>query len=74
MRIAFAFAACALAAALSGCISQTITRREFYEPTNQTLQTRKDGFKFGAIKSETIKTGSPDWSDSKSLNLISVGR
>ena len=39
-----------------------------------TLVTREDGTKIGAVKSETIKSGSPDWSDSKSLSLISVGK
>ena len=28
----------------------------------------------GAVKSEVIKTGAPDWSDSKSISLISVGK
>ena len=28
----------------------------------------------GAVQVEIIKSGSPDWSDSKSISLISVGK
>ena len=35
--------------------------------------TREDGLKVGALKSEAIKDGQPDWSP-KSLSLISVGK
>jgi hypothetical protein len=69
------FASAALSAApLSGCVSQKIEAREYYEPTEGTLVTREDGTKIGAVKSETVKSGSPDWSDSKSISLISVGK
>ena len=59
---------------LSGCASQTITERHYYEPTAETALTREDGLTVGAVKSEVIKTGAPDWSDSKSISLISVGK
>lgn len=63
-----------LAAVLSGCASQTITERHYYEPTETTALKREDGLTVGAVKSEVIKTGAPDWSDSKSISLISVGK
>ena len=61
-------------AALCGCASQTITERHYYEPTAETALKREDGLTVGAVKSEVIKTGAPDWSDSKSISLISVGK
>lgn len=67
----------ALGAALDiigGCASQCITERHYYEPTAETAFKREDGMTVGAIKTEVIKSGSPDWSDSKSISLISVGR
>ena len=67
----------ALGAALGtigGCASQRITERHYYEPTDKTAIKRGDGMTVGALKTEIIKSGSPDWSDSKSLSLISVGR
>ena len=63
-----------LAAVLSGCASQTITERHYYEPTETTALKREDGLTVGAVKSAVIKTGAPDWSDSKSISLISVGK
>ena len=75
------------AAVLAGCASQTITERHYYEPTEttalerhyyeptaETALKREDGLTVGAVKSEVIKTGAPDWSDSKSISLISVGK
>ena len=59
---------------LGGCASQCITERHFYEPTEATAFKREDGMTVGAIKTEVIKSGSPDWSDSKSISLISVGK
>ena len=59
---------------LSGCASQTITERHYYEPNAETALKREDGLTVGAVKSEVIKTGAPDWSDSKSISLISVGK
>ena len=59
---------------LSGCASQTIPERHSYEPTAETALKREDGLTVGAVKSEVIKTGAPDWSDSKSISLISVGK
>ncbi len=46
-----------LAAVLSGCASQTITERHYYEPTETTALKREDGLTVGALKSEVIKTG-----------------
>ena len=63
-------AVCVLA--FSGCVSQEIVSREYYEPTEATLQTRPDGCKHGALKSETMKSGSPDWSGNKSFSLLSM--
>lgn len=60
-------------AALCGCASQEIIQREFYEPTDQTILEREDKLKVGALKSETIKTGQPDWS-AKTISVISVGK
>ena len=63
-----------LASALCGCASQTIPERHYSEPTAETALKREDGLTVGAVKSEVIKTGAPDWSDSKSISLISVGK
>ena len=52
-----------LSAALCGCTSQRVTVREFYEPTSETLTRRDDGLAVGAVKSETIKSGSRDEGD-----------
>ena len=50
---------CVLAATLCGCLgNQSLVTREFYEPTQETLTRREDGLAVGAIKSETIKSGS----------------
>ena len=55
---------CALAAALQGCIgNQQIVTREFYEPTKDTFTRRDDGYAVGAVKSETVKSGSRDEGD-----------
>ena len=51
-----------------------ITERHYYEPTESTAFKREDGLTVRAVKSEVIKTGAPDWSDSKSISLISVGK
>ena len=59
---------------LGGCASHCITERHFYEPTEATAFKREDGMTVGALKEEVIKSGSPDWSDSKSISLISVGK
>ena len=60
---------CILAAALCGCFgNQSLVTREFYEPTKETLTRREDGLAVGAIKSETIKSGSRDEGD-KALAL-----
>ena len=59
------------AACLCGCASQRVVEREWYEPTPETVQTRKDGERTGALKSETIKYGQPDWSGNKTFSLFS---
>ena len=72
-RLAFVLALGAAALAC-GCASQCITERHYYEPTDKTALKREDGMTVGALKTEIIRSGSPDWSDSKSISLISVGR
>lgn len=56
---------------LSGCVSQTLRTVEYYEPTDATLHERDDGLKVGAVKSETVKSGQPDWSGNKTFSLFS---
>ena len=56
---------------LSGCASQTLRTVEYYEPTEATLHEREDGLKVGAVKSETVKSGQPDWSGNKTFSLFS---
>ena len=58
-------------AALSGCATQNIVQREFYPPDEATLQVREDGMRIGALKSETTRSGSPDWSGNKTFSLFS---
>ena len=72
-RLVHALCGGVIAAALCGCASQQIVQREFYEPNEATMREREDGLKVGALKSETVKTGQPDWS-TKSISLISVGK
>ena len=51
--------------------------KKFYREglwTKAMIDEREDGLTVGAVKSEVIKTGAPDWSDSKSISLISVGK
>ena len=55
-----------------GCASQQIVERHYYEPTADTALKREDGTTVGAVKSEVIKSGSPDWSDEKTISLISI--
>ena len=75
MRRVFLVLCCGiLAATLTGCVSQNIVSREFYEPTESTSTRRADGMTHGALKSEMLKSGSPDWSGNKSFNVISVGQ
>lgn len=63
-----------LALALSGCASQSLVSREFYEPNNLTAFKREDGTTVGAVKSEVYKSGSPDWSDEKHFSILSIGK
>ena len=72
-RLGHALCGGVIAAVLCGCASQQIVQREFYEPNEATMREREDGLKVGALKSETVKTGQPDWS-TKSISLISVGK
>ena len=72
-RLVHALCGGVIAAVLCGCASQQIVQREFYEPNEATMREREDGLKVGARKSETVKTGQPDWS-TKSISLISVGK
>ena len=61
-----------LAAVLScGCASQSTVAREWYEPTESTAFKRDDGTTVGALKSETVKSGQPDWSGNKTFSLFS---
>jgi hypothetical protein len=62
---------CILCAFLIGCASQKVVHREFYPPDEATLQVREDSMKIGALKSETIKSGQPEWSGNKSFSLFS---
>ena len=71
LALVLAFGAVAL---VCGCASQCIRQFEYYEPTAETAFKREDGMTVGALKTEVIKSGSPDWSGSKSLSLISVGK
>ena len=57
-----------------GCASQKIRQYEYYEPTEATSFKREDGLTVGAIKTEYVREGAPDWSDEKSISLISVGK
>ena len=56
---------------LSGCASQSTVAREWYEPTEATALKREDGTTVGALKSETVKSGQPDWSGNKHFSLFS---
>ena len=68
MKIIIAIAAAALAA---GC--QSVTRVEYYEPTeaNKIYCTPTEGntYGHGPVKSIEGKSGVPDFSDGKSFNL-----
>ena len=64
-------AAAALVCLAGGCASQSTVAREWYEPTEATALKREDGTTVGALKSETIKSGQPDWSGNKHFSLFS---
>ena len=72
-RLAIIVCGGVLASSLCGCFSQSIVERHYYEPTAETALEREDKLKVGALKSETIKTGQPDWS-AKTISVISVGK
>lgn len=61
------------AAALAGCASQRIVQQEFYEPNPDTIHRREDGLAVGALRSETTRSGSPDWSGNKSFSVFAIG-
>ena len=73
-RVFSILAAALVSAVLAGCASQSIIERHYYQPTDTTVLKREDGLSVGAVQVEIIKSGSPDWSDSKSISLISVGK
>ena len=73
-RVFSILAAALVSAVLAGCASQSIVERHYYQPTDTTMLKREDGLSVGAVQGEIIKSGSPDWSDSKSISLISVGK
>ena len=56
---------------LGGC--QTVELVQYYEPTPSTTATATDGVIRGAVKSEYRKSGVPDPSDGKALNVSGVG-
>lgn len=64
-------AAAALAIFSAGC--QELTHRSYYEPDETTI-VEVNGRKYGAVQEETVKTGVPDWSDGKQLNVSGVGK
>ena len=75
MKRALSIVAAALVSAvLAGCASQSIIERHYYQPTDTTVLKREDGLSVGAVQVEIIKSGFRDWSDSKSISLISVGK
>lgn len=62
-RLAILVPCAALVCGVAGCKTQTLTHREFYEPNKDTLHVREDGYAVGAIKSETVRSGSRDEGD-----------
>lgn len=68
MKLIFASIAIAMLAA-AGC--QELTHREYYEPNDVHL-VEIDGRKYGPVKVETTRTGVPDWSEGKALNVSAV--
>lgn len=58
---------------IAGCASQVLEQREYYEPNDTTKVVREDGLTVGALKSETRKSGQPDWSGNKSFSFFSFG-
>lgn len=70
MKLSFALiAATLLMIAVTGC--QELTHREYYEPNDVHL-VEIDGRKYGQVKVETTRTGVPDWSEGKALNVSAV--
>ena len=66
--------AVAFSSLLGGCASQSYVERHYYEPTSETALRREDGTTVGAVKTEIVKSGSPDWSGNKSFSLVNFGR
>lgn len=67
-------AVASVAFGVGGCASQSFIERHYYEPTPETALKREDGTTVGAVMSEVMKSGSPDWSDEKHFSLISIGK
>ena len=61
-------------AVMCGCASQSFIERHYYEPTSETSLKREDGTTVGAVKTEIVKSGSPDWSGNKSFSLVNFGK
>lgn len=57
---------------IAGC-TQKIVYREFFAPADNIKLIREDGTTVGAVKVEATKSGVPNWSDHKSLNLSFFG-
>ena len=55
--------------AVAGC--QELTHREYYEPDEVNL-VEIGGRHYGPVKVETTRTGVPDWSEGKALNVSAV--
>ena len=70
-RLVLCCAACGAVSLLCGCASQRVVERRYYRPTAEASRVREDGERVGALKSETIKSGSPDWSGNKTFSLFS---
>lgn len=69
LPLLLAVAAAAAMLAAGGC--QELTHREYYEPTDVHL-VEIDGRHYGPVKVETTRTGVPDWSEGKALNVSAV--
>ena len=66
--------AVAFGSLLGGCASQSYVERHYYEPTSETALRREDGTTVGAVKTEIVKSGSPDWSGNKSFSFVNFGK
>lgn len=69
LPLMIAVSAIVVVISLSGC--QELTHREYYEPSDVNM-VEIGGRKYGPVKVETVKSGVPDWSEGKSLNVSAV--